>query len=136
MAFFSVDGYEFEIHDDRNSNRSEVADKHAHGRGKGLNMAKRSHNFKQIEKAALRMKQKQEQEIIRKQEEKELRREELASKKWKVDDKEQIRKEKRRSDKKKRREERRNEKQVRKCLLEEENREIFKKPNVKRCEDM
>ena len=140
MALFSVEDYEFDSHDDRSKDRSDIAEKHAKGRGMGLNVSKRSHNFKQLQKAALRMRQKLEQENIRRHEEKEMvvgsirvefwfvwgelrgwrfeekevRREELAKKKWNVEDKEQIRKERRRNEKKSRREERRMEQQVKK----------------------
>lgn len=137
MALFSVEDYEFDSHDDRSTDRNDIAEKHAKGRGMGLNVSKRSHNFKQLQKAALRMRQKLEQENIRRHEEKEERREELAKKKWNVEDKEQIRKERRRNEKKTRREERRMEQQVKKCLLAEENRELIKnKQKANKYEDM
>ena len=72
MALFSVEDYEFDSHDDRSKDRSDIAEKHAKGRGMGLNVSKRSHNFKQLQKAALRMRQKLEQENIRRHEGKEM----------------------------------------------------------------
>eukprot|EP00345_Euplotes_harpa_P009138 CAMPEP_0168333674 /NCGR_PEP_ID=MMETSP0213-20121227/9757_1 /TAXON_ID=151035 /ORGANISM="Euplotes harpa, Strain FSP1.4" /LENGTH=139 /DNA_ID=CAMNT_0008338061 /DNA_START=141 /DNA_END=560 /DNA_ORIENTATION=- len=120
MATFSVANYEMEGADRRNQYHEENKDKFAKMEGQGLNMAKKRNNFKEIQKAAERMKQKAKQIADKRRQQREEKRELIAQKEWKINSKEQINKEKRRSERLFKKEERLKEKELRKSLLQEE----------------
>mmetsp|Transcript_23708 Transcript_23708/g.27268 ORF Transcript_23708/g.27268 Transcript_23708/m.27268 type:complete len:134 (-) Transcript_23708:81-482(-) len=124
MATFSVESYEFEQRDDRNLRAAGYSERFAKMATNGLNMAKKRNNFKEVCKAAERLKQKLKGEALQRRKEKSEKREKVESEKWMSISKEQARKEQRKQTKKMRKEERRKEKMVKRCLEAEEEREI------------